>query len=117
MITCLGLVSCVAPPRNNTEASELEVKNAMEAFFNCQIDSAPKIDDKISDARTIALAVTNYCYREYVVQYEVFGKYNLDNNNQRRMFAQKQNSNELKIEASLHIVLLNRSGNLPSRVP
>jgi hypothetical protein len=66
------------------------------------------MDDHISDAQTIALALTERCASAYAAVTAAFEPTN--NSRVRTMFIEQRNSREAKIEASLDIVLSMRRG-------
>ena len=86
---------------------------ARNEFLNCQVTKIREIDDKLKDAKAIALQLTDLCNDEYEALNKIFARYNLDTSNERRMFTIDRNAEIVKIDASLPIVNLNRYGELP----
>lgn len=115
--TCIVLSNFFVISASAANEEERKVEEARKEFFNCQIGYVRIIDDHDSDIKNIALALTNHCGKEYAAQNKIFASYSLDNSNERRMFTVDQNSDGLKIDASLHIVGLNRQGKLPVKKP
>ena len=117
LIFCILLGYLFIPSVSAANEAEEKIEIARNKFFNCQIENVQQIDDSKSDAKAIALALTNQCDKEYAAQNKIFAQYNLDNSNERRMFTVDQNAKMLKIEASIHIVKLYRGGKLPIKKP
>ena len=72
-----------------------------------------EVDDGVSDARTIALALTNRCIREYAAETDIWFKGNRD----RRlilMWKQERSTPQAKIEESLQVVVRIRRGDKPN---
>jgi hypothetical protein len=105
-------MACVSPSfEDAAKAKEIEkadINAAKDVLIKQQLKMIPFIDDGISDASTIALALTNACMTEYMKVTEVACKY-LDNNNQVRMYKERANSVNGKIQFSLPVVLFYRS--------
>lgn len=111
-----GLAACASRRRNAVGAQDT-ADRAMRAFLDCAAAHADDVDDKQSDARTIALALTDRCGREYDAATNAWAAAHLSNDNQRRMFKQRRDATDARIEASLNIVLANRTGNLRRSTP
>jgi hypothetical protein len=71
----------------------------------CARRAVPDVDDGISDAQSVALVLALRCSREYQQSIEAFGAANLDNEAQRRMFRERLNSTQGKIESFLPVVM------------
>lgn len=71
----------------------------------CAAREIPAIDDGVSDAQSVALATALRCGREYRQATEYFGLAHLDNDAQRRMFNERINRTQEKIEAFLPMVM------------
>ena len=114
------LVFALCLPLSNAgagEAEEKQIETAQDEFYRCQVEQVKIIDDAITDVRAVALELTNYCAREYTAMNKIIARYQIDNNNERRMFTVDQDSDALKIDASRPIVEMYRSGSLPDKRP
>ena len=111
----MGCLYASAVKAVDTEQEIVEV--ARDKFFFCQIGNVPVVDDADSDISAVALALTNVCVKEYVDMNRAIARYQIDNNNERRMFKVDQNSDGLKIDASRRIVELYRLDSLPEHRP
>lgn len=92
------------------EANKVEekIENARNLFFDCQTKNIQKFDNIQSDAKVVALNLTNLCLDEYEALNKIIARYNLDTSNERRMFTIDRNADYLKIDASLPMVNMNR---------
>jgi len=92
------------------DASKVDEKleHARHLFFDCQTKNIQKIDNKQSDVKLVALALTNVCLDQYEALNKIIAQYDFDNSNERRMFTIDQNADYSKIDASLAIVNKNR---------
>jgi len=93
--------------------AEEKIEAARDNLLSCQVTNVKELDDKLTDAREIAFALTNLCIAEYSALNKISARYHFDNSNERRMFSIDQDSEIAKIDASLPIVSLNRNGKLP----
>ena len=98
--------------RNAYPASDIEedISKSQQDFYACQLGGIQTVDNGQSDAAPIALALTNYCAKQYDATIKILARQNIDNSNERRMLTIDQNAKAIKIEASLHIVLTHRQG-------
>lgn len=94
----------------DSKASSLTetIEIANQALVSCQKSQVQSIDDKQSDAKVIALKLTDACLDEYEALTKMTAKEKFDTSNERRMFRTDQNAKMLKIEASLPAVRKNR---------
>lgn len=117
------LCGCVAPPPPKQPATPSttpaatalteETRQAIRVFLKCLIQHEPEMDDKMSDASTIALGLTNRCLAEYEAQTESMFSPNATQHF-KQMFREQRNTREAKIEASLEVVLATRRGMVPN---
>lgn len=110
LVTCFALlVTACATPQPTTRLSNVELRarsdDAMRLEAMCAIRNVPEVDDGISDAQSVALALALWCSREYQQSIEAFGAANLDNEDQRRMFREELNRPQGKIESFLPVVM------------
>jgi hypothetical protein len=108
LVTCFALlVSACATLQPTTPPAELKARadDAMRLNHMCARSAVPDVDDGISDAQTIALALALRCSHEYQQSIEAFGAANLDNDAERRMFRERLNSPQGKIESFLPVVM------------
>jgi hypothetical protein len=117
-LTC----GCAAPPPSKQPATPStaaaprqteDTRRAMRALIKCQIQHEPELDDKVSDASTIALGLTNRCSSEYEAETESWLSPN-DTQHYKRVWREQRNTREAKIEASLDVVLSMRRGMVPN---
>lgn len=103
----LFLVTACATPQPTVPIEELKARanDAMRLQFRCGLRNIPEVDDGISDAKTVALALALRCHREYQQATEAFGYATLDNKEQRQMFMEESNRSEVKIQVFLPIVM------------
>lgn len=73
----------------------------------------PEVDDKVSDANTIALALTNRCITEYNAETDIWFAGSRDQK-LILMWKQERATPQAKIEASLGVVLPMRNGAKPN---
>ena len=92
------------------EANEVEekIENARKLFFECQTKNIQKIENKQTDAKVVALNLTNFCLDEYEALNKIIAQYDFDTSNERRMFTVDRNADYSKIDASLPMVNMNR---------
>lgn len=108
LVTCFTLLAtaCVTPqPRVPPAELKARADDAMRLEAMCAVRAVPEVDDGISDAQSVALAVALRCSREYQQATEAFGAANLDNDAQRRMFRERRNHTQAKIESFLPTVM------------
>jgi hypothetical protein len=103
----LILGGCAGAPPHNTEVEAAAIRTAEQAFHECGISKAAEIDDKISDASTIALALVYRCGREYNAVTTAVNA-TLDNDNQRRIMKRRRDDQAERMETGLLYVLANR---------
>lgn len=113
IFACIAVITSCATMKSNEEiAAENRWKElTTRSFLDCACQNVKYLDDKVSDASTIALAVTNSCNAEYNNMVLAFAA-TLDNDNQRHMFTRKRESRDSKISASIEIILGHRNGTL-----
>lgn len=114
---CMVLSNLFVISASAANEGKKSVEEAQKLFFNCQIENVQIIDDHDSDARTLALALTNHCGGEYASWNKLFARHNFDTYNEQRMFSVEQDSDALRIDASIQIVDLHRRGQLPPKMP
>jgi len=115
------MCGCAAPPPKQPATPSTatapvqteETRRAMRAFIKCQIQHEPELDDKVSDASTSALGLTNRCSSEYEAETESWLGPN-DSQHYKQVWREQRNTREAKIEASLDIVLSMRRGMVPN---
>jgi hypothetical protein len=106
---CAPMVRPIQPSPVFNPAASQETKNAsLRTFLLCIIRAETQMDDHISDAQTIALALTERCMSAYTSVTADFEP--MDNSHVRAMWIEQRNSREAKIEASLDTVLSMRRG-------
>lgn len=84
----------------------------MHDFIKCTIQHEREMDDGISDASTVALALTNRC----IVEYNVVTQEGIVTKDRRLMliWQQSRDTPGEKIQASLDVVLSIRRGAVPN---
>jgi len=88
-----------------TTTSIAEEKNdLMSIYKSCLESNVAELDDGISDAKTIAHALSLACNKEYLDAFTFFSK-SLKNKQQRNIFMEQANLKESKIELALPKVL------------
>lgn len=88
--------------------AKAELPNKIALFYKCVTSALPKIDDKISDAKTIALAATNACFTEYE-SYVRTASIPLTTPVVKQQFAIDMNSDVKRADMSLNEVLKYRA--------
>jgi hypothetical protein len=110
---CL-LGACAAPPPRAVSNAEptAQQRAATHDFIKCAITHERELDDHVSDAATVALALTNRCVEEYNAVTEV----GLATRDRQLlvMWRESRASPQQKIQASLDIVLSIRGGAQPN---
>lgn len=107
----LVLIGGCASSKQSVSSSELAARSddALRLQSMCAVRNVKAVDDGISDAQSVALALCLACSREYQNATEAFGLANLDNEAQRRMFRERRNRTQEKIESFLPFVMEYRS--------
>lgn len=108
---CL-LQACASKPLP-VAATDAERRQAQHDFFKCAIVHETEVDDGVSDATTIALALTDRCIRQYAAETDIWFKGNHD----RRLillWKQERGTPQAKIEESLQVVVRIRRGDKPN---
>ena len=113
-ITTIAMTSCLGPSVDQRAKANAEADLALDAFVKRAIEVVPSIDDKVSDASTIALALTNACINEYNAYTEAKAA-EAPSNYARQYFRALRNSKDQKIQSSLEIVLSHRTGRLKNK--
>lgn len=104
------LVACVQQtPYRVLTADRQAAKDAMRAVVECGRQHVSEVDDRISDASTVALALALRCYSEYVASGEGWAAAYLNNENQRRLFRKRLSGKSARIEVFLPIVMKYRT--------
>ena len=117
IVSLACLISCVGPSADQRVQLEAEAKRAMDAFADHAIAVVPSLDDRVSDARTIALAVTNACATEYNAWVEAKVQLSAQTGQGKRLFRQLAYSADGKIQWGLPVVLRYRNGTLRKPTP
>jgi len=112
LIPLVALTACMPPSAEQQASTKVQVEKTMDALIKRQLELVGQIDDGISDATTIALALSNACIVEYTAATEAWCTAELDNERQRQLFRNKRNKPEEKIQDSLPIVLQYRAKKL-----
>lgn len=108
LVSCFTLLATAcATPQPPVPPAELKARadDAMRQQAMCAVRAVPEVDDGISDAQSVALAIALRCSREYQQATEAFGAANLDNDAQRRMFRERRSHTQAKIEWFLPTVM------------
>lgn len=110
-----GSFSCtptllLTPPPLWVVEGEAEVRRTRRAFFDRASELVSTLDDQVSDAPTLALALTNACAPEYDAYAQagsvLTGPTDRQREDKRRVLGRPKE----KIRASLPIVLAHRAG-------
>lgn len=99
-------VSCAQPKPQAVVERETQV--AEDQLRKRLWERVDFVDDGISDASTIAFALTNECDQEYQALLAAICD-GLDNDQQRAMFLKKANGKDMRVQVSLAIVVKNRA--------
>jgi hypothetical protein len=77
LVLCCMLWSCASPPEPppRRSPSEAEIQPTRDALIHCYRENVARLDDGISDARTIALAVSRACWKQQKAAAEVYRPY------------------------------------------
>lgn len=62
---CGLLAACAAPTPPPPPASEAEGREATRVYMDCLVNAARRVDDRVSDARTVAAAIRPICEGDY----------------------------------------------------
>lgn len=92
-----------------TEIANQVLRKATDLMIECGVKHAASIDDGVSDASTIALALSQACATEYDGVTKVIGHAYLTNNAQRRLLATERARASSKVDAFLGVVLKYRA--------
>jgi len=88
--------------------SEKRAQDIVRPQIECAERRVRHIDNCASDAQSVALNLSMHCRREYEKATEKYAKSFLDNDEQRKVFREKRNNIQEKIEAFLPFVTENR---------
>jgi hypothetical protein len=95
-----GLLLAVTPASAGTELE------AAEAGFNaCQERHVAEISEAFAQAAEAALALTNRCLDSYTGFIRAEARLRFDTSNEQRMYRNERNATQLKIEASLPVII------------
>jgi len=116
ILAAILLSGCVAQPqRPDIKALEEARERALTASIECGMRNVSGMDDGVSDASTVALALALQCNSEYLAVTEAHGDLVLQNDAQKRMWRQTRATRQVRVEAFLPIVLDHRSAALRNR--
>lgn len=109
---CL-LQACASGSPPVPMATDAEKRQAQHDFVKCAMGHEAEVDDGISDASTIALALTNRCISEYTAETDIWFRGSRD---QRLilLWKQERSTPQAKVEESLQIVVRIRRGDKPN---
>lgn len=102
-------LSCSSTPRQSKDALKVMADRTTKEMFNRAFEVVPTIDDGISDAQTISLALASACSAEYSRNAKAFADLHLSDDHQKRIFINRCNTNEAKINTFLRVVLKYRT--------
>lgn len=105
-VTVSALGGCVAATATNSGGEDS--KTLFLRLRKCAEASVADLDDGVSDAKTIALALSQKCHVEYRVWICALADERLSNDEQKQMFLWRRSSSESRAEALLPIVLEHR---------
>ena len=110
-----GSFSCtpmllLAPPPPWVVEAEAEVRRSRHAFFDRASELVVTLDDQVSDAPTIALALSNACASEYDAYAQARSVLTGPTGRQRESKRRALDRPKEKIRVSLPIVLAHRAG-------
>jgi hypothetical protein len=103
------LVACAQQMSQDRAEERLAAEDALRAQIECGREHVSEVDDGISDASTVALALALRCHREYLAAGEAWGAAYLDNDNQRYKFRKRRAATSERTEAFLPIVMKYRT--------
>lgn len=89
------LSACVS---QEAPASEVVLHNAAERYISCLVTTASRLDDKKSDASSVALALLPFCREEFQTYVKLSGQHL--NPEARLMFENKAEAGQLEIATS-----------------
>jgi|GEM_PF-1593125 len=109
LFLALLCVSCATGQRSLLRIeSEKRAQDIVRPQIECAERRARHIDNCVSDAQSVALNLSMHCRHEYEKATENYAKSFLDNDEQRKIFREKRNNIQEKIEAFLPFVTENR---------
>jgi hypothetical protein len=100
--------SQIAVPPPQSEAAKRQVQHD---FLKCAIQHEREMDDGISDASTVALALTNRCAAEYQAETNIWFTGSREAVLQ---WKRQRAAPQAKVQASLDVALLTRRGAVPN---
>lgn len=104
------LVSCtVQKPTAPHVDLEARAHDAIKLQVMCAAKYVDEVDDGISDAQSVALALALRCWREYQQATDALSLAYLDNDAQHRKFQERRGYTQEKIEAFLPMVMRYRA--------
>lgn len=103
------LAGCAAmPPKKSPEEIRQAQQAAAKAFSQCAAANVASLDDGVSDASTIAFALTLHCTSEYDNALNAMAA-DLEDTMQVEQFKSRAKNRARQIEASLPVVLAYRN--------
>lgn len=108
LASVIFLSACASQaPDNNKEINEAVLRDAQRNLATCAENNAGMVDDRISDAGTIALALSFKCNDAYKALGSAVER-TLDNDLQRRYLRERMTSQQERLEFFLPAVLVHR---------
>lgn len=105
-----ALFGCTAPPATPKVAAQQQAA-LKHQYSECLINGVTTLDDRVSDAHTIAIAVAAVCYP----QYHAFAKSyadNLQNSEQTNIFMRTAESDPSRVDGIVPMILMERKQQL-----
>lgn len=97
--------ACAAPPPPRDKAADdAAIRAAVMKKIECSLDNVGQVDDGISDATTVALALSFRCANEYDAATEAMGA-TLQNNVQRQGLRERMATTQMRVQSFLPIVM------------
>jgi hypothetical protein len=109
---CL-LQACASTHPSVPTATDAEKRQAQHDFIKCALKHEAEVDDGVSDASLVALALTNRCINEYAAETDIWFRGSRDQQ-LIRLWKQERATPQGKIEASLEVVVRIRRGEKPN---
>lgn len=108
LLVLIMLVGCVETQKISKQESDTRVfvaNSALKASKECGEMNVRNVDDGISDASTVALALANFCSKEYEQSIKAWAEAKINRPNERMMFENSMRSSRQKIETFLPTVM------------
>lgn len=109
LIAVMMLSGCATSPPMKTPEQKAAANRAVLNEFDCGVAHVNEVDDRISDARTIAFALYEMCVSEYNAATEAYYYANFDDEGSLYLWRNKRHEQQQQVADFLRIVVMHRN--------